>query len=316
MNNRNSYSEIPQDSPKATDQAGAKGARSGWLFGAVAAGLTAGLILVGVLVLNGCMYYGAQASTGSEATYAADEYPVLDQYGEWAEIWPYGRVWRPHVVADWQPFCYGDWMWSQDGWTWSSYEPFGWVVYHYGEWNFDPDFGWYWIPGTDWSPARVDWVTYGDYVCWAPMAASGVTWQEPWEDRDDHVWSTVEAKDFLKENVGHSRVMGERPESTPEKAQMRVAYKAPERKMIQERIPDHVERVNLAHEKVVVGPRKLLRARMPEIVQQRVERNRAIVEREVLRNEPLKPVPAIAAQPRILSHSNSGKNSSSSKRKP
>ena len=316
MNTGNNQAGMPRDNSVAGNTGKAKRVNSRWLKGVAVLGFAAGLMVVAALTLNGCMAYGAQTSVGFEASYSSDEYPVLDQYGEWAEIWPYGQVWRPHVVADWQPFCYGDWIWSQDGWTWSSYEPFGWVVYHYGEWNFDADIGWYWISGNSWSPARVDWVTFGDYICWAPMPAPGVTWQEPWEDRENRIWNRVEVQNFTKENVGHYRIRSENLASTPERVQMRVAYKEPARKVIQERAQIQVERMNLPRENVMVGPHKLRRVRMPEMAQQRIERNRPMVEREVLRNEHLRPVPSMAAQPKIMGHSDSHKDRSSSRKKP
>src|SRR4029450_3616844 len=45
----------------------------------------------------------------------------------------------------------------------------GWVVYHYGRWAFEPGIGWFWVPGDEWAPAWVNW-RYGDeYVGWAPL---------------------------------------------------------------------------------------------------------------------------------------------------
>ena len=45
----------------------------------------------------------------------------------------------------------------------------GWVVYHYGRWAFEPGIGWFWVPGEEWAPAWVNW-RYGDeYVGWAPL---------------------------------------------------------------------------------------------------------------------------------------------------
>jgi hypothetical protein len=51
---------------------------------------------------------------------------------------------------------------------WASYEPWGWVPYHYGRWAFDPFYGWVWLPGTGYSPAWVYWMYSPEYVGWAP----------------------------------------------------------------------------------------------------------------------------------------------------
>jgi hypothetical protein len=93
----------------------------------------------------------------------------LNEYGEWVPVAGYGRVWRPYADRRWRPFMYGRWVWSTDGWLWDSDEPFGWVAYHYGNWYYDHEWGWVWVPGYDWSPARVDWYVTDYEVGWAPM---------------------------------------------------------------------------------------------------------------------------------------------------
>src|ERR1035437_7678779 len=77
-----------------------------------------------------------------------DEYNVddLNQYGEWINLNQYGRVWRPSVINSWQPFTNGNWAYDGNDWVWVSYEPFGWIVYHYGSWDYYPPYGWLWIP--------------------------------------------------------------------------------------------------------------------------------------------------------------------------
>jgi hypothetical protein len=93
----------------------------------------------------------------------------LDNYGEWVHVEGLGRVWRPDADAGWRPFTYGHWVYSNDGWLWNSDEPFGWIVCHYGNWYEDDDYGWVWVPGYDWSPARVDWYVTDNEIAWAPL---------------------------------------------------------------------------------------------------------------------------------------------------
>jgi len=126
----------------------------------------------------------------------------LESYGEWFEMPPYGPVWHPFVVADWAPFSHGHWMWTNDGWAWVSYEPFGWLVYHYGFWDYRREIGWFWIPDDAWSPARVEWYTSGDYCAWAPLPPPDVYWPAPWEPFDTDVWIVVEIDKFTDDNVG------------------------------------------------------------------------------------------------------------------
>src|SRR5205814_5816393 len=61
------------------------------------------------------------------------------------------------------------------GWTWVSYEDFGWATYHYGRWARLADYGWVWFPGSDleWGPAWVSWRHGGGVVGWAPLPPRG-----------------------------------------------------------------------------------------------------------------------------------------------
>jgi len=100
-------------------------------------------------------------------------YDDLASYGTWVERPSYGWVWRPRAVASsWRPYQSGHWVWTDDGWTWISDEPYGWATYHYGRWYLDPDYGWEWVPGDEWGPAWVSWQEGGDYIGWAPLPPS------------------------------------------------------------------------------------------------------------------------------------------------
>jgi hypothetical protein len=136
----------------------------------------------------------------------AGNYNYLADYGEWVEVPQFGMVWHPYVVAGWEPFFNGHWSWTYDGWAWISYEPFGWLVYHYGYWYYRPMIGWFWVPGSIWSPARVQWYTYGDYCAWAPMPPPGFYWRDPWDRWDVNVWVVVNINHFTDEDIGHHRI--------------------------------------------------------------------------------------------------------------
>lgn len=96
--------------------------------------------------------------------------------GSWIEVADYGYCWQPDLaVRDgaWRPYADGYWAYTDLGWTWVSYEDFGWATYHYGRWARLVDYGWVWVPGRDadleWGPAWVSWRYGGDYVGWAPL---------------------------------------------------------------------------------------------------------------------------------------------------
>ena len=98
--------------------------------------------------------------------------------GNWIEAGDYGYGWQPDVAVNdpnWRPYADGYWAYTDDGWTWVSYEDFGWATYHYGRWARLADQGWVWFPGNDldWGPAWVSWRTGGDYVGWAPLPPRG-----------------------------------------------------------------------------------------------------------------------------------------------
>ncbi len=98
--------------------------------------------------------------------------------GNWIEVADYGYGWQPDVAANdpnWRPYADGYWAYTDEGWTWVSYEDFGWATYHYGRWARLANTGWIWFPGSDldWGPAWVSWRTGGDYVGWAPLPPRG-----------------------------------------------------------------------------------------------------------------------------------------------
>ena len=98
--------------------------------------------------------------------------------GNWIEVADYGYGWQPDLAVNdpnWRPYADGYWAYTDDGWTWISYEDFGWAAYHYGRWARLADYGWVWFPGSDldWGPAWVSWRTGGDYVGWAPLPPRG-----------------------------------------------------------------------------------------------------------------------------------------------
>jgi hypothetical protein len=216
--------------------------------------------------LHGCSfgYMANNGSTGSEIQnnanqdyYANQDYNVddLNQYGDWVEINPYGRVWCPSVSPGWQPFTNGHWDYDGYDWVWVSYEPFGWMVYHYGSWENTPDYGWVWIPEQDaWSPACVDWIYYDDQVAWAPRRAQNRSWAEPWAQDNVHPWVAVRMEDFNRENVIKYRmnnipgVVGNQTTG--------IERRQPNEKIIQNRVKEPIQTVKIEREPVQRNPVK------------------------------------------------------------
>lgn len=123
----------------------------------------------------------AQDDSAGDATPSFDYfYNALQDQGQWVQVEGYGYCWLPDVAAnnpDWQPYTDGYWAYTDAGWTWVSYEDFGWITYHYGRWAQVEDLGWVWVPDYEWAPAWVSWRTTNEegegagdgYIGWAPL---------------------------------------------------------------------------------------------------------------------------------------------------
>jgi len=252
------------------------------LFGLMA------LIALGCL---GCIPAAYTVTADTEIGSNVSDYDYLSDYGEWMHIPPYGMVWHPSVVAEWGPFSYGHWSWTNDGWAWISYEPFGWLVYHYGYWDYSPAIGWFWVPGNVWSPARVEWYTFGDYCGWAPLPPPGVSWPDPWQPFSINVWIVVDVDHFTDDNVVHGRITRPitRREAPPLRhpptiRQVEDATKRPIAPVKIVRRP-----VNVQREVMKAPPRsgragdvKLRRMVLPEPDMNKVKEYQPAVERDVL----------------------------------
>jgi hypothetical protein len=97
---------------------------------------------------------------------------VLDHYGRWDYVAPYGNVWFPAVGADWRPYYTGSWRLTRYGWTWLGHDPWAWPTHHFGRWGFTGA-SWYWIPNRVWGPAWVSWSFVPGFVSWCPLGFDG-----------------------------------------------------------------------------------------------------------------------------------------------
>ena len=215
-----------------------------------------GLLVVALGSLWGCG--PAQESTSTERR-EGNPFPELDAYGEWIDYPGLGQVWQPRVSYDWQPFTEGRWVWTDQGWLWYSDEPFGWAVYHYGYWVNEGASGWLWVPGYDWSPARVRWVVRDDAIGWAPLPPPGRSLPVAVDARG---WIVVHPRQFTQRNVGQYRGRLRQPPADP--GGRDNTKRPPDVKMIEHftNVPVEVERFET--ERVGRGDSKLLRVRMSE----------------------------------------------------
>jgi len=138
------------------------------------------IALLSIALMTGAQQQAkAQDITVSYQTF----YDNLSPYGQWIYDPEYGNVWVPNEDGDFRPYgSRGHWVMTDYGNTWVSEDPWGWAVYHYGRWTYNPYYGWVWVPGYEWAPAWVSWRYGGGYAGWAPLAPGisiGVSYYAP-----------------------------------------------------------------------------------------------------------------------------------------
>jgi hypothetical protein len=131
-------------------------------------------LLVGLRMMVLALVLGVVSTTATRAQDVTVSYQTfydeLSPYGQWIYDPDYGNVWIPNEEADFRPYSTrGRWGMTEYGNMWLSDDPWGWAVYHYGRWTFNPYYGWVWVPGYEWAPAWVSWRYGGGYCGWAPM---------------------------------------------------------------------------------------------------------------------------------------------------
>ncbi len=168
------------------------------------------VLMVSVLAVLCAGAVDTWAQPGLSVSLRAD-FGDLDEYGEWYKLPKVGWVWSPYADEEWRPFTYGHWSWTSDGWMWVSYEQFGWIVCHYGNWYYDDDYGWLWVPGYDWSPARVTWYVTDWDICWAPMPPPGRVVPKVYTPAGNRYWFVAPGRFFTSQNIHQHRVLNPRP---------------------------------------------------------------------------------------------------------
>lgn len=127
------------------------------------------------LILGLLCFLGAPAARADVAVSISFStfHDALAPHGHWVTAGGYGECWYPGgVAAGWQPYTNGEWVYTDYGWTWASYDPWGDYPFHYGTWVWVDPYGWVWVPGYVWAPAWVTWCYSDSYVGWAPIPPS------------------------------------------------------------------------------------------------------------------------------------------------
>ena len=127
---------------------------------------------------DGRGYEQAAYQAGPGAVAPDPQFVDLTPYGQWVMTPEYGRVWMPYAnrTPGWRPYFYGQWTYTDWGWSWVSDEAWGAGPYHYGRWTWMSGHQWVWIPDYTWGPSWVVWSHGGGCVGWAPLGPGGATY--------------------------------------------------------------------------------------------------------------------------------------------
>jgi hypothetical protein len=168
----------------------------------------------------------SSAQVSVSAGIHTQDFSLLANFGDWRPHPRFGQVWIPAVTPGWRPFMYGEWINADEGWTWDSYEPYGWLTDHYGNWYYDPQMGWVWVPGYTYSAAPVDFITYDNYIGWAPLPPPGFPAPDFFAPGASIVFNVVKINDFDRHDLPH--VVMTQPPPARNRGEIRRGAPAPE----------------------------------------------------------------------------------------
>jgi len=188
------------------------------------------LIIAAVIIVLG-FSVNADANTNYAKRVGGYFYTSLSPYGTWIEIGFGTPVWRPTMMKrNWSPYAQGQWIYTDYGWYWNSYESFGHIVYHYGRWYYDDYYGWIWIPDYEWAPAWVDWRYDDNYIGWAPLSPYalfsiniGIHYTYDYYVPYNH-WNYVQYNHFCDNNVYNYYVASKYKYRVHNKTKIRTNY--------------------------------------------------------------------------------------------
>lgn len=182
------------------------------------------------LLSGGLILFPALRPAAARATVSVGFfYDELAPYGHWIDC-RYGNCWAPAGVASsWQPYSNGEWVYTDYGWTWVSYDRWGADPYHYGSWVWISGDGWAWVPGTVWAPAWVSWCYDDDFIGWAPLspafAFSVYGYFGPAIVASSRSYVIVPANRFVGGNVSTARLPVSRNASILPRTQKATAFR-------------------------------------------------------------------------------------------
>ena len=79
----------------------------------------------------------------------------------------------------------------------------GWATFHYGRWDYDNVYGWFWVPDDVWGPAWVSWRRSPGYFGWAPLRPGisiSIAFGRDYHERNER-WTFVRDRDFTRPDM-------------------------------------------------------------------------------------------------------------------
>jgi uncharacterized protein DUF6600 len=170
--------------------------------------------LLGTALVVGVPFVGNRGASYAQSVTLEVFHTSLGRHGRWMTVEGYGEVWHPErLPSGWQPYMVGRWGYTDYGWTWISFDPWGDITYHYGTWIFTDRIGWVWVPGYVWAPA---WVTFSysdEFIGWAPIPPTVVISASGFSESvtvRENFFVFVPARSFVNVDVRTVRVPAER----------------------------------------------------------------------------------------------------------
>ncbi|MGB7847525.1 MAG: FecR family protein [Candidatus Acidiferrum sp.] len=135
-------------------------------------------------VATATTYASQYVSSSNYSSGFADLY----NYGSFYNVPGYGYGWQPFGMGlGWCPFNYGNWNYDPFfGWNFIGSAPWGWLPYHYGGWVFSPVYGWVWVPSglgfggpVRYRPVTAVWVHSGSTTGLVPLHPADTRGKSP-----------------------------------------------------------------------------------------------------------------------------------------
>jgi hypothetical protein len=163
------------------------------------------LLLILILIISTVIFSKKAIARQPEISFQTF-YDELAPFGQWVNHPNKRYVWVPGLKSDFFPYSSdGHWIITSRGFTWLSDHKWGWAPFHYGRWDYNENYGWFWIPGDVWGPAWVRWRIAKGYYGWAPIGPDNnlsTSYKRKFFKQNNH-WVFVKTMNIFRSCLNH-----------------------------------------------------------------------------------------------------------------